>query len=359
MGGGEIGPEVTALADFVNNVKPQGSVSQTAHRMRGGKGPAVSADDLMDQLRSPVKGKALAFDSLSPTALRPEAPEWHPLRDGANTSSQAQKMLAAFRMVQVRQQTAPGWQPFWKVVQAVDDEEGLAPELEAMLRAGGFYGPNSRTAPSETLSSQLEHIAQTGGAQGGNGLGRTPPSVEQIPNADSRWQSRLRADLRRAAPEIYLNFRAEGVSDAREWVAREFDGYKSTDTFTEFWHLATEVDFRLDSEPGEQARLSLLSCDDTLEIQLRRLASKVHEIRTGDRDAAMHMLAISMPGAKRDLAPGWMVNDAQLHSKHSFQQVERVGKVPRGGGGGNSRGRQPQRWGRQASRRQSRRWRQR
>ena len=57
------------------------------------------------------------------------------------------------------------------------------------------------------------------------------------------------------------------------------------------------------------------------------------------------MLAISLPGKKRDLAPGWMVSDAQLHSKHTYQQSERVGKSysrgsgdSRGGGRGGGKG---------------------
>ena len=61
--------------------------------------------------------------------------------------------------------------------------------------------------------------------------------------------------------------------------------------------LATEVDFRLDRCPSEEGKLNLIASDDTLEIQLRRLASKVHEMRTGDKDAALHMLAISLPGS--------------------------------------------------------------
>ena len=80
----------------------------------------------------------------------------------------------------------------------------------------------------------------------------------------------------------------------------------------------------------------MLASEDTLELKLRRLASKVHEIRTGDKDAALHMLAISLPGRKRDVAPGWLIAEAQTHSKAFHQQSERVGK--RGGGGSYTRG---------------------
>ena len=92
---------------------------------------------------------------------------------------------------------------------------------------------------------------------------------------------------------------------------------RNTDTFSDWWHLATETDFRLDKCESESDKLELLASDDTLELQLRRLAAKAHELRAGDKNAALHMLAISLPGQKRDLALGWLVQDAQIHSKFS------------------------------------------
>jgi hypothetical protein len=131
-----------------------------------------------------------------------------------------------------------------------------------------------------------------------------------------------------------MNFCSEGVANTREWIAREFEHQKGSDLCADFWHLATEVDFMLDRCFSEQEKLAMLAAEDTLELKLRRLASKVHEMRTGDKDAALHMLAITVPGRKRDVAPGWMIADAQTHSKNFHQQHERVTK--RGGGGGSS-----------------------
>ena len=79
---------------------------------------------------------------------------------------------------------------------------------------------------------------------------------------------------------------------------------QNTDAYTDFWHLATEVDFRLDRCASEQAKLNLLAGGDTLEIQLRRLASKVHELRTGDKDGVLHMLA------GQEARPGPVLNGA-------------------------------------------------
>lgn len=210
-------------------------------------------------------------------------------------------------------------------------------ELDQLLRSAGYFGAATRTSPPASLESTLEQLEQAGGPSFGTGMQRPMPAVESLQSQDARWQNQLRPDLRRAAPEIYLNFRAEGVSNTREWVHREFDAMKNSESFGDYWHLATELDFRLDRCSSEAAKLELLASDDRMEMQLRRLAAKVHELRTCDKDAAMHMLAISLPGRRRDIAPSWMVSEAQLHSEHNHLQTERASKS-RGGGGGASRG---------------------
>ena len=88
-------------------------------------------------------------------------------------------------------------------------------------------------------------------------LAQAPATPGVATDADSRWQSRLRPDFRRAAAEIYFNFGAEGVSNAREWASREIGSMKHTDAFADFWHLATEVEFRLDRMNGEEAEFAL------------------------------------------------------------------------------------------------------
>ena len=90
------------------------------------------------------------------------------------------------------------------------------------------------------------------------GLLRPQPENEPLPQAEGRWQSQLRPDLRRAAPDIYLNFRFEGVANMREWMAREFDSQRGTEMYSDFWHLATEVDFMLDRCRTEPARVRLV-----------------------------------------------------------------------------------------------------
>ena len=98
---------------------------------------------------------------------------------------------------------------------------------------------------------------------------------------------------------------------------------------------ATQVDFQTASCKSESAIMQLLGSSDLLEIELRKLASFIHARRTGDRMAAIHMLAVRPPGVASDVAPAWLVDEASLHSKWETQRVQRGNK---GGGGGKGGG---------------------
>ena len=93
--------------------------------------------------------------------------------------------------------------------------------------------------------------------------------------------------------------------------------------------MVTEVEFRLDACGSETELFTLMEVDDVMELQLRRLAAKVNELRTGDRDAAMHMLGTALPGQRRDLVPGCLVSEATLHPKNQRLQTERVAQIGR------------------------------
>ena len=67
---------------------------------------------------------------------------------------------------------------------------------------------------------------------------------------------------------------------------------------------------------GSQAQaLSLIARSDTAEVALRRLASYVREKRTGDRDAAVSMLAIKPTNLSHDIAPARLVSEAALFAQ--------------------------------------------
>ena len=51
----------------------------------------------------------------------------------------------------------------------------------------------------------------------------------------------------------------------------------------------------------------------------------VHHRRTGDADAANHMLAVRAPGGDIDIAPSWLVSSGTVHSKAEYQRKERSG----------------------------------
>ena len=74
---------------------------------------------------------------------------------------------------------------------------------------------------------------------------------------------------------------------------------------------------------------------ETAEAALRRLASYVHEERTGNRDAALSMLAIKPAHLSHDIAPAWLVSKAASFAPSEHNRRERA-KAQRGDGKGSS-----------------------
>ena len=143
--------------------------------------------------------------------LRASAPEWAPFRDGQSTAQQAAQVLEAYSVIEARQALQPGWAPFWQVISAMSDREPFSDEVGKVLRAAGFYGPRTVSRPPEALKVTLEQLVAAQGPSHLGGLLRPVPTLldAQASSQDQRWQSQLRPDLRRAAPEIYMNFRSE------------------------------------------------------------------------------------------------------------------------------------------------------
>lgn len=83
-----------------------------------------------------------------------------------------------------------------------------------------------------------------------------------------------------------------------------------------------------------------LAASDTLEIQLRKLGAFIYLRRTKDKTGAARMLGVRAPGTNADIAPKWMLDDANLHSKVEHQRLERGIKQQRGehSGGGSGKG---------------------
>ena len=191
----------------------------------------------------------------------------------------------------------------------------LAQELSALLISHGYVGAATSHVPlTAVLLPALKALAEA-------------PSFEaqQLGVSGIRWNAALPPDFKRAGPEIYSKLRAQGAGNIREWLQMNFTGNKESSQFTDLWHAATTVDFRIaEAEANGTPAMSFLHRDDGCEIALRRMGAYVYEKRTGDRRGAQQMLAVATPGAQTDISPGWLVADATLHSKTEHQRDECV-----------------------------------
>ena len=104
---------------------------------------------------------------------------------------------------------------------------------------------------------------------------------------------------------------------------------------------ATIIDFELASCRSESQVMAKLATSDTLEIHLRKLGAFIYYRRTKDKTGANRMLGVRAPGTNADIAPKWMLDDANTHSKTEYQRIERGQKLSRlehgGGSGGVAR----------------------
>ena len=143
------------------------------------------------------------------------------------------------------------------------------------------------------------------------------------------WHLKLPADLQRAGPEMYRNIRAEGVSSVRQWVNEQHPSLeqKSTPQYQDLFMTATIVDFELAECRTEGMLMAKLATSDALEIHLRRLGAFIYLRRTKDKTGANRILGIRAPGSNTNIAPKWLLDDANLHSKTEFQRLERGSKA--------------------------------
>ena len=118
----------------------------------------------------------------------------------------------------------------------------------------------------------------------------------------------------------------------RDCLLANFTGDKSGHVWKDLWTLAQQTDFQIaaaNSQGGYAAVMQLLSAIDALELALRRLASYIHQERTGDVKAATHIQGTQPPGCKADIAPTWLVTENTLVSKNELQRDERLDSMKR------------------------------
>ena len=238
----------------------------------------------------------------------------------------------------------PNWPViFWKGVTNEQATYGIQAELIQLLQAHGWLGSRTVTAPRfDALKRELSSWETAGAPSHGTAahLLANLSDGETFDNPDSaNYHLRLPPDLQRAGPEVYRSMRAEGYQSIRAWVNDQFPlDKRSLPQYAEMFTSATQVDFSAANCKNEAALMKLLATSDQLEIELRKLASFVHSRRTGDRQAALHMLAIRPPGMGADVAPNWLVDEASIHSKYEFERVQRGGSTIGGGGDGKGAG---------------------
>ena len=264
---------------------------------------------------------------------------------------QAMRLRVALEKAYSLHSTQPAWAPlFWQAVKNEVDLFGLTTMVDGVLRGHGYVGVHTVGPPRfEELKRQLTELESFSGPPHGAGGAILRNSADQIQVSDPEqmaWHLKLPADLQRAGPELYRNIRAEGVGSVRQWVNEQHAGLeaKSSSQFQDLFTAATIIDFELAGCRSESEVMAKLATSDTLEIHLRKLGAFIYFRRTKDKTGANRMLGVRAPGTNADIAPKWMLDDANTHSKTEYQRIERgqkLSKLEHGGGhvgGGKSDG---------------------
>eukprot|EP00438_Fugacium_kawagutii_P036017 Skav207006 [mRNA] locus=scaffold1554:6879:10419:- [translate_table: standard] len=256
---------------------------------------------------------------------------------------QAARLRTALEKAAALQSTQPAWaQMFWQAVKNEVDLVGLQDKVKTLLVSHGYVGPSTLGPPRvEELKKQFAELEVLGVTPHGlGGMQLQAPALAAVASDPEQmaWHLKLPADMQRAGPEIYRNIRAEGVASVRQWVNEQHTGLESRNTsqYQDLFTAATIIDFELADCQSEALLMSRLATSDTLEIQLRKLGSFIYYRRTKDKNGAMRMLGVRAPGTNADIAPKWMLDDANVFSKAEYQRLERGRKLSGLEGGGGS-----------------------
>ena len=258
---------------------------------------------------------------------------------------QAGRLKTALEKANGLASTLPSWgQLFWQAVKNESDLYGLEAQVRGVLAGHGYIGAATIGPPRvEELKKQLIQLEALGGpphGSGGSVLRVNGPDGITDPEAMA-WHLKLPADLQRAGPEIYRNIRSEGVSSVRQWVNEQHPTLeqKSSPQYQDLFTTATIIDFEVADCRSEGMLMQKLATSDALEIHLRKLGAFIYLRRTKDKTGANRILGVKAPGTNTDIAPKWLLDDANLHSKTEFQRQERGAKASKyeGGGGGDIR----------------------
>lgn len=294
---------------------------------------------------------AVGVGASSVEPAQPTGQFYAPFALGGNDTKvqmQSGRLKTALEKSSALQSTIPTWgQLFWQAVKNEDDLYGLEQAVRAVLLGHGYIGVGTVSPPRvEELKRQLAQLETLGGPPHGSG-----GSLLRVSDADRvsdpeqmAWHLKLPADLQRAGPEIYRNIRSEGVTSVRQWVNEQHPGLeqKSSPQYQDLFTTATIIDYEVADCRTEGMLMQKLATSDALEIHLRKLGAFIYLRRTKDKTGANRILGIKAPGTNTDIAPKWLLDDANLHSKTEFQRQERGAKASKyeGSGSGQSEFRQ-------------------
>ena len=138
------------------------------------------------------------------------------------------------------------------------------------------------------------------------------------------WSHSLPPDFKRAASEIHRNVRSSGATSVRNWLTTQYTGWRDSQEWQHLWAIACYVDFTLGQAKDDHELYFILGTSDQVEVGLRELSAHVYESRTHDKTGAAQIRAVIAPGAKLDIAPGWLITEATTHSKMEMQREERI-----------------------------------
>ena len=264
--------------------------------------------------------------------------------------SQAGRLKDALTKANALSSSMPSWASlFWQAVKNEKDIYTIETEIGTLLQSHGYIGDGTISPPRcEELKKALLEIETLGGPM--HGSGGSFARIADVGTGDNpeqmAWHLKLPADLLRAAPELYRNLRSEGAASVRQWVNDQHPTLelKQTAAYQDLFTAATIVDYELAECRSESAIMHKLGTSDTLEIHLRKLGAFIYLRRTKDKAGANRMLGIRAPGSGSDIAPKWLLDDANAHSKLEWQRTERGQKMSRfesgsgsSGGGGNTK----------------------
>ena len=262
-------------------------------------------------------------------------------------NQQARDLLDALGAAEARRGYDPYFhREFWRAVTAAGQREPLEADVRLTLARAGYVRDGTISAVPPNLRAELDVLRDTGApAHGAGGGAFSSPALysnstspDDSPLLHGRLSQGLGPNVRRAAPQIFTACMAEGSRSMRDWVEVNMGSMKGTESWTEVWDRAAQIDFAVAQCRTDQELMSRLATDDSLEMHLRRLASIKFRIRTGDKTAAAQMLALHAPGSSVDVAPAWLVSDVTQHSKTEHRRDERLASAHKRGGGGHSRG---------------------